>query len=107
MNLTKEKIDFIKSNIYFIKEFKTNLLYRGTRNGWSPLTFHSLCDNKGPTITFFKAKGTNRTSAGIAYESWDSTSGRRDVNGGLLLNLEELEAISPRHSISSILCYKD
>ena len=28
-----------------------NLLYKASRDGWSPQKFHQLCDNKGPTYT--------------------------------------------------------
>jgi hypothetical protein len=28
-----------------------NLLYKATRDGWTPQKFHQLCDNKGPTYT--------------------------------------------------------
>ncbi len=32
------------------------LLYRGSRDGWTPKDFHRLCDGKSPTITLFKVK---------------------------------------------------
>ena len=30
------------------------LIYRASRNGWAASTFHSCCDNKGPTVTVVK-----------------------------------------------------
>ncbi len=30
---------------------KSKLIYKASKNGWNPYTFHNLCDNKGPTIT--------------------------------------------------------
>jgi hypothetical protein len=32
------------------------LLYRGSRDGWTPDDFHSLCDGESPTISLFKVK---------------------------------------------------
>ncbi len=43
---------------YSLKEIKPgsfseagNLLYKASRDGWSPAAFHQRCDNKGPTYT--------------------------------------------------------
>ena len=30
---------------------RPKILYKASVNGWTPSTFHKLCDNKGPTIT--------------------------------------------------------
>ena len=49
------------------------LLFRGSTHGWSPKTFHELCDDKGPTITIFKTKA-NRVFGGFTQQSWDSES---------------------------------
>jgi hypothetical protein len=35
----------------YITITRPKLLYKASVNGWSPSTFHQLCDNKGPTIT--------------------------------------------------------
>jgi hypothetical protein len=34
---------------------RTELLYRGSRDGFYPPVFHSLCDNKGPTYTIVRS----------------------------------------------------
>ena len=31
-----------------------NLCYRASNHGWSSQTFHSYCDNKGPTVTIVR-----------------------------------------------------
>ena len=33
---------------------KWQLCYRATENGWNSMSFHSLCDHKGPTVTIVK-----------------------------------------------------
>ena len=32
------------------------MLYKGSKHGFSAEIFHSLCDNKGPTLSLFKLK---------------------------------------------------
>ena len=49
------------------------LLFRGSRDGWKPLNFHSKCDNQGPTITFIKTS-LGRLCGGFTPLPWDSTS---------------------------------
>jgi TLD len=38
------------------KRVVTVLRYRGSRDGFNLIDFHSRCDNKGPTISLFKMK---------------------------------------------------
>ena len=50
------------------------LLFRGSRDGWKPLNFHSKCDNQGPTITFIKTS-LGRLCGGFTPLPWDSDGG--------------------------------
>ena len=51
-------------------KLKFELLYRGTRDGFDPMAFHSRCDNKGPTL--FVAKLSNdRRLGGFTRKFWD------------------------------------
>jgi len=51
-----------------------SLLWRGTRDGFAALTFHSLCNNKGSTLTVVKAT-TGYIAGGYASVSWASFGG--------------------------------
>jgi len=51
-----------------------SLLWRGTRDGFAASTFHSLCDNKGSTLTVVKAT-TGYIAGGYASVSWASREG--------------------------------
>jgi len=51
---------------------KIKLLYKASLDGFQASTFHSLCNNKGPTITVISANG--RISGGYTSESWTSRS---------------------------------
>ena len=55
-------------------EFNPKLLYRGSKDGMSPSSFHSKCDKKGPTITLIKCqfKGAPQPSVigGYLDQDW-------------------------------------
>ncbi|KAG9300589.1 hypothetical protein G9A89_001232 [Geosiphon pyriformis] len=48
------------------------LLLRGSRDGFTPLDFHRLCDDKGATVSVFKMKGTSQLIGGYNQQSWPS-----------------------------------
>ena len=47
------------------------LIYRGTRDGFAASSFHTFCDNKGPTITLIKSVG-DCVFGGYSDVSWTS-----------------------------------
>lgn len=47
-------------------------LFSTRTNGCNPTTFHALCDNKGPTLTFVQGPG-DCFYGGYADISWSST----------------------------------
>ena len=53
--------------------YKFELLLRGSRDGFSPKTFHELCDNKINTVTFIKVKGTGEILGGYNPTTWKSS----------------------------------
>jgi TLD len=52
---------------------KYELLYRGSRDGFSASAFHSKCDNKGATLVLLKTT-TNHIFGGFAQKPWTSYS---------------------------------
>lgn len=55
----------------------SNLLYKASRDGWTPAAFHQRCDNKGATYT--RAVLTDgRELGGYTSLSWDSNAGWKD-----------------------------
>jgi len=54
---------------------KFTLLYRGTRDGLTASTWHSRCDNKGPTLIVVKAVGRANIFGGYSSLDWNSSSG--------------------------------
>jgi hypothetical protein len=57
-----ESLFACRKELYFPYEFK--LLLRGSRDGFTPDKFHSLCDNISKTVTFIKVKGTDEILGG-------------------------------------------
>jgi hypothetical protein len=47
------------------KKFKTELRYRGSRDGWKREDFHRMSDGKGPTVTLFKIKENGQCVGGF------------------------------------------
>jgi hypothetical protein len=47
------------------KKFKTELRYRGSRDGWENADFHRMSDGKGPTVTLMKIKDNEQCIGGF------------------------------------------
>ena len=52
--------DYLSNLTYWLRPVMRNtgtdwkLCWRASRDGWNANTFHSLCDEKGPTITIIR-----------------------------------------------------
>ena len=46
------------------KKFKTELRYRGSRDGWNVADFHRMSDGLGPTVTLMKIKDNEQCIGG-------------------------------------------
>lgn len=67
-------------------KIKANLLYRMTRDGPEILTFHQLCDNKGPTITLIHLENGYKVGFFVS-DSFDSTSEWKKDENCFIFNL--------------------
>jgi hypothetical protein len=54
--------------------YKFQLLLRGTRDGFTPKKFHTLCDGKHNTITFIKVKDSEEILGGYNPLKWESSN---------------------------------
>jgi len=52
-----------------------DLLYKGSKNGFSAQTFHEKCDYKSPTISFVKSQTHGRIFGGYTEQTWDEVPG--------------------------------
>ncbi|EFC45628.1 predicted protein [Naegleria gruberi] len=62
---------FVSEIVNSVRSKPITLLYRSSRDSYNPSIFHSLCDNKGPTITIVKAN-TGAIFGGYTSISWNS-----------------------------------
>jgi hypothetical protein len=70
--IDKNHKEFIVKNIMETMDYRrfiANLLYRGSRDGWSHNDFHRLCDNKGALLVLIKASN-GRLCGGFSSISW-------------------------------------
>eukprot|EP01084_Bolivina_argentea_P007081 13328_1 len=56
---------------------KFKLLYRASRDGWSPFTFHSKCDDIAPTITLHKSLKNQTCSGAYTVVPWSQYGGAK------------------------------
>jgi hypothetical protein len=62
-----------KSDLYL--PYKLKLLLRGSRDGFTPKKFHTLCDNIPQTVTFVKIKETEEIIGGYNPLIWTRNHG--------------------------------
>src|SRR6266542_706026 len=66
------KLDIYKNKRNYSHEFR--LLFRGSRDGFTPKKFHEICDNKYHTITIAKVNNSNEILGGYNPVVWKSDS---------------------------------
>ena len=86
------------------REFKTELLFRKSRDGSTPNDFHNKCDNKGITITFIETtKGYK--FGGYTELPWDkSNSGKKDKST-FIFSFNNKQKYIARNNNNTISCY--
>ncbi|RIB07198.1 hypothetical protein C2G38_2252777 [Gigaspora rosea] len=82
-------IPYEYSNIPY--EFK--LLVRGTRDGFSPQSFHNRCDFQGATVLVMKIHGSGHLIGGYNPLNWDSTNKWGNTKDSFLFSLGDGEDI--------------
>jgi len=79
------------SKLIYLCEFSPNdkwcFLYRGTRDGFRPRDFHSICDGHSNTLTILKAKHSSFIFGGFTVAMWDSSSRCRKDRNSFIFSL--------------------
>ncbi|KAM7442717.1 hypothetical protein ABFA07_008366 [Porites harrisoni] len=70
-----------------------HLLFRASRDGFRASTFHSKCDNKGPTVTIVKSGGN--IFGGFTKRAWESGSGYLQCSQAFLFSLVNPSGLGP------------
>ena len=100
------KIDFDENLIKLWlnnKNFKTELLFRKTRDGDTPKDFHNKCDNKGITIIFIEtSKGYK--FGGYTELQWDTSNKGKTDKSTFLFSFNNKEKYTSRKNRETIGC---
>ena len=88
------------------RNFKSELLFRKTRDGSTPNDFHNKCDNKGITIVFIETtKGYK--FGGYTELQWDSNSGGKTDKSTFIFSFNKKQKYTARNNKNSIFCDSD
>jgi len=71
--LEPEELNFLKSKLLTVSKEIGDVLYIASRDGDDASSFHSACDNKGPTIVIVQTT-SGAVFGGYAGESWGGSS---------------------------------
>ena len=109
-NIKDNSINIFDSNIEFDqnlvrtwlnnRNFKSDLLFRKSRDGSTPDDFHNKCDNKGITITFIETtKGYK--FGGYTELKWDKSGNKKD-NSTFIFSFNNKEKYLARNNNNTI-----
>merc|ERR1712154_622815 len=65
---------FVKKKIIKNKKQKFKCIFNGKLNGFDAVTFHSLCNGKGPTLVAIRSN-FHFTFGGFTHCSWEKPNG--------------------------------
>jgi hypothetical protein len=61
----------ITDNTNKMISYEFNLMLRGSRDGFTPIKFHEICDNQSNTVTIIKVKNSNEILGGYNPTIWE------------------------------------
>lgn len=97
--LTKEHNSLIINRLKLVekfkqcKNFKFQLLYRGTKDGDDSETFHKLCDNKENILVLVETT-KNRKFGGFCSIGYKSYGGEQKDNSAFIFSLDKLKTFN-------------
>ena len=101
--------NFISESI-FGRRVGLDLLFRGSRDGFSSQIFHKKCDGRGPTIVIAKSKQSNKVFGGYSEFSWSNQMAEETNNSmnSFLFSVDEKQTfrLSGNNNTNSV-CYFD
>jgi len=91
----KRDLNLIKSWLGRGKNHALELIYRGSRDGFTSENFHEACDDKGPTLVVCKSKYTERIFGGFTSKNWSTKEVYVEDQDAFLFSLTN----STKHSV--------
>ena len=83
------------------RNFKSELLFRKTRDGSTPNDFHNKCDNKGVTITFIETTEGNKFG-GYTELPWDKSEKNKKDKSTFIFSFNNKQKYIARNNKTSI-----
>ena len=71
--LISKWIDRLEVSDKIKNSYEFNLIFRGSRDGFKPETFHEICDTKYHTVSIIKIKGSDEILGGYNPIKWRSS----------------------------------
>ena len=85
------------------RNFKTELLFRKTRDGSTPNDFHNKCDNKGITIVFIETTSGYKFG-GYTELQWDKSGNYKKDKSTFIFSFNHKQKYIARNNNNSIAC---
>ncbi|POG63805.1 hypothetical protein GLOIN_2v523147 [Rhizophagus irregularis DAOM 181602=DAOM 197198] len=79
--IDKLKVEHAMKNLY---EFK--LIFRGSRDGFTPKKFHNICDDQSRTVAIIKVKDSSEILGGYNPIKWKSDYGHGATNDSFIFS---------------------
>jgi hypothetical protein len=96
----KQDLNLIKSWLGRGKNHELELIYRGSRDGFSAENFHQNCDEQGPTLVVCKSKAYEKVFGGFTSKSWSKVDYYVADQDAFLFSLSN----SSKHQITEASC---
>ncbi|CAG8602006.1 2180_t:CDS:2 [Ambispora gerdemannii] len=78
-----------KPPTYHKPRFQFKLLYRGTRDGFTPRAFRSKCSNQGQNVVILKIKGIGKIIGGYNPIGWCNRADYADTKKSFIFSIDE------------------
>jgi len=86
IDLWFSEVDFINDQLKKVSKELGGLLFQASKDGDAVSTFHSRCDNKGPSVVIVETSSGN-VFGGYTSASWSSSAGYTASTGAFLFRL--------------------
>src|SRR5439155_521856 len=75
------------------KVYEFKLLFRGSRDGLSCRSFHSICDSQSRTVTIVKVKGSGEILGGYNPLEWKSDGSYGNTKDSFIFSFKNSDGI--------------
>jgi len=100
----KQDLNLVKSWLGRGKKHDLELIYRGSRDGFTASNFHQSCDGSGPTLIVCKSKAYEKVFGGYTSKNWSQSENYVDDPDAFLFSLSNSTKLPVSESSCAIYC---